>query len=228
MFRELTKGLVKENPIFIIMLGLCPTLAVSTQVVNGLGMGAGVIFVLLGSNILISALRTYIPEQVRIPAYIVIIAGFVTIVDLTMQAYAPALSKALGVYVQLIVVNCIILGRAEAFASKASVGASVLDAIGMGLGFTGSLTLIALIREVLGAGTITLFPIPSLGFDGLVEVPGLHAHPVRVMGLAAGALLLMGYLKALFGVFETRAKERRALAEARARGQAAAADRSVA
>ncbi len=228
MLRELTKGLVKENPIFIIMLGLCPTLAVSTQVINGIGMGAGVVFVLLGSNILISALRNYIPEQVRIPAYIVIIAAFVTIVDLVMQAYAPALSKALGVYVQLIVVNCIILGRAEAFASKATVGASILDAIGMGLGFTGSLLLIALIREVLGAGTITLFPIASLGFDGVVEVPGLNRYPVRVVGLAAGALLLMGYLKALFGSLETRARERRALAEARAASQADGVERSIA
>ena len=228
MLRELTKGLVKENPIFIIMLGLCPTLAVSTQVINGIGMGAGVIFVLLGSNILISALRNYIPEQVRIPSYIVIIAAFVTIVDLAMQAYAPELSKALGVYVQLIVVNCIILGRAEAFANKASVGASVLDAIGMGLGFTGSLLLIAFIREVLGAGTITLFPIPAIGFEGVVEVPGLNRYPVRVIGLAAGALLLMGYLKALFGSLEVRAKERKALAGARARSAADGAERSIA
>ncbi len=221
MLRELTKGLLKENPIFIIMLGLCPTLAVSTQVINGIGMGAGVIFVLLGSNILISALRNYIPEQVRIPSYIVIIATFVTVVDLVMQAFAPALSKALGVYVQLIVVNCIILGRAEAYANKSTVGASILDAIGMGLGFTGALLLIALVREVLGAGTITLFPIASLGFDGVLEVPGLNRYPVRVMGLASGALLLMGYLKALFGSLEARAQKRRALAEARAKAAGA-------
>ena len=125
MANELTKGIFKENPIFIIMLGLCPTLAVSTQVVNALGMGAGVIFVLLGSNIFISLLKGFIPEKVRIPAYIVIIASFVTVVDLAMQAFAPSVSKNLGVFVKLIVVNCIILGRAEAFASKRNLSESI-------------------------------------------------------------------------------------------------------
>ncbi|TFG57728.1 MAG: electron transport complex subunit E [Spirochaetales bacterium] len=205
MSSDFTKGILKDNPIFIIMLGLCPTLAVSTQVVNALGMGAGVIFVLLGSNIIISLLKKFIPDQVRIPSYIVIIASFVTVVDLAMQAYVPSLAKSLGVYVQLIVVNCIILGRAEAFANKNTVAASVLDALGMGIGFTLGLLLISFIREVFGAGTITLFAIGS--FDGVIRIPKLSESPARVMGLAAGALLLMGYLKAFFN-WQSSKKER--------------------
>lgn len=200
-----TKGIFKENPIFIILLGLCPTLAVSTQVVNAIGMGAGVIFVLLGSNIFVALLKNFIPEKVRIPSYIVIIASFVTIVDLVMQGFAPSLSKSLGVFVQLIVVNCVILGRAEAFASKSTVKEAVLDALGMGVGFTLGLGLIALIREVLGAGTITLFAMGS--FDGVIRIPGLNESPIRIMSLAAGALLVMGYLKALFNWMESRKKE---------------------
>ncbi len=196
MIKEFTKGFIRENPIFIILLGLCPALAVSTQVVNALGMGAGVIFVLLGSNIFVSLLKNFIPPKVRIPSYIVIIASFVTIVDLTMAAYVPSLSKSLGVFVQLIVVNCVILGRAEAFASKQTLGNSVLDALGMGLGFTFGLVLIAFVREVFGAGTITLFALG--GFDGVIEIPGLVNAPARVIGLAAGALLVVGYLKAVF------------------------------
>lgn len=196
MIKEFTKGFIRENPIFIIVLGLCPALAVSTQVVNALGMGAGVIFVLLGSNIFVSLLKNFIPQKVRIPSYIVIIASFVTIVDLTMKAYVPSLSKSLGVFVQLIVVNCVILGRAEAFASKQTFGNAVLDALGMGLGFTFGLVLIALVREVFGAGTITLFALGN--FDGVIEIPGLVNAPARVIGLAAGALLVVGYLKAVF------------------------------
>ncbi|MDR1894023.1 MAG: electron transport complex subunit E [Spirochaetales bacterium] len=195
MIKEFTKGIIKENPIFVIMLGLCPTLGVSTQVINSLGMGAGVIFVLTGSNIFISLLKNFIPENVRIPAYVVVIASFVTIVQMVMQAAAPSLYDSLGVYVPLIVVNCIILGRAEAFANKNTVLASILDALGMGLGFTLSLLLVSLIREVLAAGTITLFPMG--GFDGVIEVPGLVNAPVRIIGLASGALLVVGYLKAL-------------------------------
>ena len=196
------KGILKENPIFIILLGLCPTLAVSTQVVNAIGMGVGVIFVLLGSNIFVSLLKNFIPDKVRIPSYIVIIASFVTIVDLFMQGYAPALSKNLGVFVQLIVVNCIILGRAEAFANKSNVKDAVFDALGMGVGFTLGLFLIALIREVLGSGTITLFAIGE--FDGVIRLPGLSESPVRVMALAPGALLVIGYLKAFFNWTEAR------------------------
>jgi electron transport complex protein RnfE len=207
MFNEFSKGLFKENPIFIVLLGLCPALAVSTQVVNALGMGAGVIFVLLGSNIFVSLLKGFIPEKIRIPSYIVIIASFVTIVDLVMKAYAPSLSRNLGVFVQLIVVNCVILGRAEAFASKKSLPESVMDALGMGLGFTLGLLLISLIREVFGAGTITLFAMGS--FDGVVRIPWLSSNPARVLGLASGALLVMGFLKALFNWLEDR-KERAA------------------
>ncbi|MDY5932134.1 MAG: electron transport complex subunit E [Candidatus Ornithospirochaeta sp.] len=203
--KELTKGIFKENPTFIIMLGMCPTLGVSTQVSNAIGMGAGVLFVLLFSNIFISLLRKVIPDSIRIPAYVVIIASFVTIVEMVMHAFVPAVYAALGVYLPLIVVNCIILGRAEAFANKNSVFDSALDAIGMGIGFTLSLTLIALIREVLGAGTITLFPIG--GWDGIITVPGLSESPIRVMTLAAGALLLMGYMKAFFNWKSSRNKE---------------------
>jgi electron transport complex protein RnfE len=202
LLSEFTKGIVRENPILIILLGLCPALAVSTQVVNAIGMGAGVIFVLLGSNIFVSLLKGFIPEKIRIPSYIVIIASFVTIVDLTMKAYTPALSDSLGVFVQLIVVNCIILGRAEAFASKNTLKRSVLDALGMGLGFTLGLMLISLIREVLGAGTITLFPIGNFG--GTIRIPGLSSLPIRVIGLSTGALLVIGYLKGFFNWLQMR------------------------
>ncbi len=205
--KELTKGIFKENPVFIIMLGMCPTLGVSTQVFNALGMGAGVIFVLLGSNIFISLLRKYIPDSIRIPAYIVIIASFVTIVEMVMHAFVPAVYSALGVYLPLIVVNCIILGRAEAFANKNTVLDSILDAIGMGVGFTLSLTLIALIREVLGSGTITLLNLGEAN-RVVLTLPVLSESPIRVMTLAAGALLVMGYLKAFF-IWNTERKAKR-------------------
>ena len=195
--KELTKGIFRENPVFIIMLGMCPTLGVTTQVFNAIGMGAGVIFVLLCSNILISLLRKVIPDSIRIPAYIVIIASFVTIVEMVMHAYVPAVYSALGVYLPLIVVNCIILGRAEAFANKNTVLDSALDAIGMGIGFTLSLCLIAAIREILGAGQITLINL-SDSARVIITLPGLSSSPIRVMTLAAGALLVMGYLKAFF------------------------------
>lgn len=198
-FQNFSKGVIRENPVLALALGLCPALAVSGQVVNAIGMGAGVIFVLTSSNIMVSLLKNFIPDEVRIPAYIVIIASFVTIVDMVMQAYFPALSSSLGVFVKLIVVNCVILGRAEAFASKNNVGDSVLDALGMGLGFTLALLLIALVREVLGAGSITLFPVG--GFDGKIKIPGLYDSPARILALAAGALLVMGYLMALFNGF---------------------------
>ncbi|HCG62265.1 MAG: electron transport complex subunit RsxE [Spirochaetae bacterium HGW-Spirochaetae-4] len=192
----LTKGFFKENPVFIIMLGLCPTLGVTTQVINGIGMGLSVIFVLVFSNIFISMLKNIIPNSVRIPSYIVIIAAFVTIVEMVMHAFAPSIYQALGIFLPLIVVNCIILGRAEAFANKNTVLDSFLDGVGMGVGFTMALTLIAFIREVFGAGTITL--VPMGGFDGVIEIPLFYTYPVRVLTLAAGALLLMGYLKAFF------------------------------
>ena len=205
--KEFTKGIIKENPIFIIMLGLCPTLAVSTQVINAIGMGAGVIFVLLGSNIFVSLLKDFIPEKVRIPCYIVIIATFVTIVDLVMQAWFPPLSKSLGVFVQLIVVNCVILGRAEAFANKNNISKSVFDALGMGIGFTIGLLLISIIREVFGAGTITLFAINSIGFDGVIKLPGLSSLPARVVGLSSGALLVMGLLLGFFNWLGVKMEE---------------------
>ena len=197
MIKEFTKGLFKENPIFVIALGLCPTLATSTMVINALGMGAGVIFVLVCSNIFISLLKNFIPDNVRIPAYIVVIASFVTIVQMVMEAYAPALYAALGVFVPLIVVNCIILGRAEAFANKNKVLPSILDGLGMGIGFTLALTLIALIREVLGSGTITL---PGC----VITVPVISIAPMRVIAFPAGALLVLGLLKAFFQYREGR------------------------
>ena len=197
MIKEFTKGLFKENPIFVIALGLCPTLATSTMVINALGMGAGVIFVLVCSNIFISLLKNFIPDNVRIPAYIVVIASFVTIVQMVMEAYAPALYAALGVFVPLIVVNCIILGRAEAFANKNKVLPSILDGLGMGIGFTLALTLIALIREVLGSGTITL---PGC----VITVPVISLAPMRVIAFPAGALLVLGLLKAFFQYKEGR------------------------
>ena len=202
MLKEFTKGLFKENPIFVIVLGLCPALGVSSKVINAIGMGAGVIFVLLCSNIFVSLLKNFIPAKVRIPSYIVIIASFVTIVEMVMHAYMPSLFESLGVFVPLIVVNCLILGRAEAYANRNTVTASILDGLGMGIGFTLSLILIALFREVLGAGTITIMPIGS--FDGIIRIPGLYSAPARVFGLSAGALLVMGYLKAFFNWYSSR------------------------
>ncbi|MBN2739249.1 MAG: electron transport complex subunit E [Spirochaetales bacterium] len=204
MIREFTKGILKENPLFIIVLGLCPALAVSTEVINALGMGAGVIFVLLGSNISVSLLKNFIPEKVRIPAYIVIIASFVSIVEMVMKAYTPDLYKNLGIFVSLIVVNCVILGRAEAFASKNNLPRSVLDALGMGIGFTLGLLIISLIREVLGAGSITLFPIKAIGFNGKIMIPWISSYSFKVFAFASGALLVMGYIKAFIAWYGSR------------------------
>lgn len=194
-WKEFTKGIIKENPIFILMLGLCPTLAVSNSVINGVGMGVATMFVLLGSNIIVSLLKNFIPDKIRIPAYIVVIATFVTIVDYTINAYAPTLHKELGIFIPLIVVNCIILGRAEAFANKNSLGKSILDALGMGIGFTFSLVLIALIREVLGAGTITL-KIQDYGW--IWEVP---IKPMAIMILPPGAFITIGILMGIMNFF---------------------------
>ncbi|MCK9190727.1 MAG: electron transport complex subunit E [Sphaerochaetaceae bacterium] len=188
--KELTKGLFKENPTFVLLLGLCPTLGVTTMVSNAIGMGFSVLFVLTLSNIMISLLRNVIPDDVRIPSYIVIISSFVTIIEMLLHAFVPSLYTALGVYLPLIVVNCIILGRAEAFANKNTVGDSAYDGIGMGLGFTIALLLIALIREVLGSGTITLFPLGE--WSGVIHIPLIEANPIRVITLAPGALLVMG------------------------------------
>lgn len=186
---EFVKGLWRENPTFRIVLGLCPTLAVSTCVANGIGMGLAATFVLLGSNIFVSLVRNIVPEKVRIPCYIVIIATFVTIADLFMKAYSPLLSRALGMFVPLIVVNCIVLGRAEVFSSKEPLLKSILDALGMGLGFTWALILISAIRELLGNGTILGFSI-SRSFE-----------PPLFMILAPGALLTIGILIGILNYF---------------------------
>jgi len=189
MLGEFVKGLWKENPTFRLVLGLCPTLAVSTNVTNGIGMGVAATFVLVGSNIFVSLVRTIVPDKIRIPCYIVIIATFVTIADLSMKAYAPLLSRSLGMFVPLIVVNCIVLGRAEAFSSKEPVFTSILDAFGMGIGFTWALIVISAIREVLGTGTIVGYPIAT----------GLHM-PIFMI-LAPGALLTIGLLIGLINRF---------------------------
>ncbi len=180
------KGLLKENPVFVMVLGMCPTLGTTTSAMNGLGMGLATLFVLTMSNFVISLVAKYIPDKVRIPAYIVIIATFVTITDLTLHAYAPALHKELGLFIPLIVVNCIILGRAEAFASKNGVLDSVLDGLGMGLGFTIALTILGSIREILGVGKIFGYNLHIYHGDGIL-----------VFVLAPGAFLVLGYLIAL-------------------------------
>ena len=178
-----TNGFIKENPILVLVLGTCPTLAVSTQAVNGIGMGLAVVFVLTCSNIMISALKKVIPDNVRIPCYIVVIATFVTIVQLVIKGFLPSLDKALGLYIPLIVVNCIILGRAEAFANKNSVIDSALDGLGMGLGYTIALTIMACIRELLGAGTI---------FG--VTITANAITPFGIMLLAPGGFFTFGCL----------------------------------
>ncbi len=190
---ELTKGVYRENPVFRLALGLCPALAVSTSVENGLGMGAAATFVLLGSNIVVSLIRKAIPAKVRIPCYIIVIASFVTVVELVMGAYLPELSKSLGIFIPLIVVNCIILGRAEAFASKNGIFRSILDAIGMGIGFTFALVLISALREILGDGKL-------MGY----MVFGPNFKPVLMMILAPGAFITMGLLMGMFNVIDER------------------------
>lgn len=187
--KEFTKGFVKENPVFVMALGLCPTLAVTSSVINAIGMGLAATFVLVFSNIFISLIKNLIPAKIRIPAYIVVIASFVTIVDMLMHAYLPAIHKSLGIFIPLIVVNCIILGRAEAFASKNNVFLSILDGLGMGLGFTLALVILGAIREILGAGQ----------FLGIQVLP-LSYKPMLVAILAPGAFFVMGFLKALLNM----------------------------
>ena len=187
---RLYNGIVKENPTFVLMLGMCPTLAVTTSAVNGLGMGLSTTVVLMFSNMLIAALRKIIPDRVRIPAYIVIVATLVTIVQLLLQAYVPSLNAALGIYIPLIVVNCIILGRAESYASKNPVMASTFDGIGMGLGFTVALTCIGLVREILGAGA----------FFGHVIIP--EDFHISIFILAPGAFFVLAVLTALQNKFK--------------------------
>ncbi len=182
----LLKGIIKENPVLVLVLGTCPTLATTTQASNALGMGLAATVVLLCSNVCISALRKVIPNKVRIPCYIVLIAGFVTIVQMIVKAYAPALDSALGIYLPLIVVNCIILGRAEMFANKNTVANSALDAIGMGIGFTLTLFVMSSIREILGSGTWYGMPVPFL-----------KDHSIAIFTMAPGGFAVFGCLIAL-------------------------------
>ena len=183
--KSLKEGLVTNNPVLVQLIGMCPTLATSTSLTNGIGMGLSATAVLICSNIVISLLRKIIPSKVRIAAYITVIAGFVTMVDLLLQAFIPSLSASLGTFIPLIVVNCIILGRAESFASKNSVGASAVDGLVMGLGFTFALILMSVVRELLGAGTI---------LGGAITV---FSQPATIMSLPAGALLTLGCIIAV-------------------------------
>ena len=183
------KGLIQENPTFVLILGMCPTLGTTTSAINGLGMGVATMAVLIMSNAVIAMIKNLIPDKVRIPAFIVVIASFVTVIDMLMQAYVPSLYSALGVFIPLIVVNCIILGRAEAFASKNGVLDSALDGVGIGLGFTLSLTAIGAVREVLGSGSI--FGL-SLGIGDYMPL---------VFVLAPGAFLVLGFLMVLFNKY---------------------------
>lgn len=193
---RLINGLVKENPTFVLMLGMCPTLAVTTSAINGLGMGLTTMVVLALSNLMISLLRKIIPNRVRIPAFIVVIASFVTAVQLLLEGYLPALNKSLGVYIPLIVVNCIILGRAESYAYSNPPADSLFDGIGMGLGFTVALTCIGAVREILGAGEI-------FGFGILPDA----IEPIRIFGLAPGAFFVLAALTALQNLVKNRLKK---------------------
>ncbi len=179
--KNFTKGFIQENPVFVLFLGLCPVLGTTTSAINAMGMGLATTFVLLMSNIVVSSIKNFIPDKVRIPAFIVIIASFVTIVELTMQAYVPALFEALGLFIPLIVVNCIVLGRAEAFASKNTILTSAIDGFGMGLGFTLALVMLGGVREILGSGSI--FGYKFIQGDGML-----------IFILAPGAFIVLGYL----------------------------------
>ena len=187
-FQLITKGLVKDNPTFVLILGMCPTLATTSTAINGLSMGLATLFVLILSNIVISAIAPAVPDKVHIPVYIVVIATFVTVLQLLMQAYVPAVYATLGLFIPLIVVNCIVLGRAEAFANKNGIIDSALDGLGVGLGFTVSLTVIGLVREVLGNGSV--FGFKFIAGDGILAFI-----------MAPGAFLVLGYLMVLFNKF---------------------------
>lgn len=191
-FKEFFKGVWEKNPTFVLGIGMCPTLAVSTSVSNAIWMGIATTFVLIGSNILVSAIRNVVPSHVRIPIFITIIASFVIIVELTLKAYQPAVYKALGIFIPLIVVNCIILGRAEEFAAKNTIFASILDAIGMGLGFTLNLIVLSVIREILGSNKLF----------GYTLIPGMK--PALLMILAPGAFFTLGLLLWGMNVIKSR------------------------
>jgi len=185
------KGIIKENPVFVILLGLCPTLGVTSSAINGLGMGAATAFVLVMSNLVISLVKNFIPDKVRIPAFIVIIAAFVTVVQLLMAAYTPALNDQLGLFIPLIVVNCIVLGRAEAFASRNKPLASIIDGLGMGVGFTLALTLLGTVRELLG--NLSVFGYKFMEADGML-----------VFILAPGAFISLGFIIAIMNWMKKR------------------------
>jgi electron transport complex protein RnfE len=188
---ELTKGFIKENPIFVFLLGLCPTLAVTTSLMNGLGMGIAVTFVLMCSNIIISVLKDLIPPKVRIPCFIVVIAAFTTVIELIIEAYVPVLHQSLGIFIPLIAVNCLIFARAESFASRNNVILSFLDGLGMGLGFTGALVIVGAIREILGTGRIL-----AMGeYQGVsVFSQAYQQDPMLIFILAPGAFITLGIL----------------------------------
>lgn len=188
----ITDGILKNNPTFVLVLGMCPTLGTTTSAINGLGMGVATMAVLIMSNMVISLIKNLIPDKVRIPAFIVVIASFVTIIEMLMQAYVPSLYASLGVFIPLIVVNCIILGRAEAFASKHGVFDSLLDGVGIGLGFTIALTVIGAVRELLGSGAVFGYSFGVADYMPLVFV------------LAPGAFLVLGYLMVLFNKIAKR------------------------
>lgn len=188
---ELAKGVIKENPTLVMLLGMCPTLAVTTQAANGVGMGLATTFVLLGSNIVISLLRRVIPDKVRIPAFIVIIASFVTLIGFLLEGFVPTLYESLGIYLTLITVNCIIFGRAEMFASKNGVIASACDAVGMGIGFTLALFVMGSVREIIGAGQ-------WMGMD----IPVIHDNPMLLFIMPAGGFFTLGVIIAAVNKFK--------------------------
>lgn len=185
-------GIIKENPIFVLLLGMCPTLATTSSAINGMSMGLATMFVLVCSNAAISMLKNVIPDMVRIPAYIVVIATFVTIIEMIMNAYVPALADSLGIFIPLIVVNCIVLGRAESYASKNGVVSSIFDGVGIGLGFTLALTLLGAVRELLGTGSIFSLGIYPEEFGSLIFI------------LAPGAFIVLGYLIAIFNKLQRK------------------------
>jgi len=191
--QEFNKGILKENPVMRLLLGMCPILAVSITAFNAFGMGMAALFVLLCSNIVVSLIRNAVPPRVRIPAYILVIATFVTITDMTMNAFLPDLHAALGIFIPLIVVNCMIMGRAEGFARKNTLGRSIIDALGMGIGFTISLTVLGIVRELFGAGTI---------FG--VEIMGTAFEPMGLMASPPGAFIALGVLLGLFNLMYKR------------------------
>ena len=202
---RLINGIIKENPTFVLMLGMCPTLAITTSAINGIGMGLTTTVILAASNLMISLLRNFIPDSVRMPAYIVVVASFVTIVQMLLQGFIPFLYSSLGIYIPLIVVNCIILGRAEAYASKNKPIPSLFDGIGMGLGFTLSITCIGAVRELIGAGSIFGKQILPLAVSAAGKI---GYEPVTIFILAPGAFFVLAFLSALQNKFKIGAAKR--------------------